>query len=78
MGWGMVIWIGLQLIAALISLSMSKSNQVTKKPGEVDGTTIDSASPVPILFGTRLMIGANLAWYGHVKTEPIVKEGGKK
>jgi len=50
----------------------------TQMPGEVTGPTVDASSPVPVLFGTRLMKSPNCVWYGAVASEPIVSCGGKK
>ena len=52
---------------------------ITPPPGDVEGTTVDSASPVPVLFGTRLMKQPNCIWYGDIGTTPIINcSGGKK
>lgn len=33
---------------------------------------------IPVVFGTRDISGANVVWYGDVRTTPIKSSGGKK
>jgi hypothetical protein len=33
---------------------------------------------MPVLFGCKNMKGANVVWYGDLKTTPIKVKGGKK
>lgn len=71
----LVVWVGLQILSSLL---FAPKTQSTMKPGEVEGTTVDVSSPVPVLFGTRLMSNANCVWYGDIEAKPIKKKGGKK
>lgn len=73
--WQLVVWIGLQIISYLLR---PKSSQSSITPGELESTTVDASSPVPVLFGTRLISTPNCVWYGDIGTTPIVKCGGKK
>jgi len=76
--WQLVIWIGLQIVSALLARPASNTSPAPV-PGEVQATTVDAASPVPVLFGTRLLEGANCVWYGDIGTTPIRScSGGKK
>lgn len=75
MPWTVVVWLALMVISALMTKS---PKTVSQKPGEFDATTVDSSSPVPVLFGTRLMSNPNLVWYGDVRTKAIKTKGGKK
>lgn len=77
MVWGIVIWIGLQVVSYLIS-NRNTSQQTAVTPGELETTVVDASSPVPVLFGTRLMSSPNCVWYGDVGTTPIVQCGGGK
>jgi len=75
--WQLVVWIGLQIVQYLLTPRSKAQTAVT--PGEVESTTVDSSSPVPVLFGTRLLASPNCVWYGDVGTTPIVNcSGGKK
>ena len=75
--WNVVIWIGLSIVSYLLS-NRNTSQQTNATPGELETTTVDASSPVPVLFGTRLITSANCVWYGDVGTTPIVTCGGGK
>lgn len=73
--WLQIVGIVLQIIAYLIK---PKTKIEDTAPGVLTGTSVDPSSPVPILFGTRLMKQPNLVWYGDIATTPIVSKGGGK
>jgi len=76
--WNIIIWIGLSVLSYFL-FRPQQQQQDNPTPGEVSGTTVDSSSPVPVLFGTRLIKTPNCVWYGDVGTTPIIKCGeGKK
>ncbi|ADW16373.1 hypothetical protein Despr_0184 [Desulfobulbus propionicus DSM 2032] len=66
------------LVVASYLLRPKPYTQVTPTPGDVETTTVDSSSPVPVLFGTRLISKTNCVWYGDIKTTPIESCGGGK
>ena len=74
--WQLVAWIGLQILSYL--LGPKTASQTPVAPGELEGTTVDSSSPVPVLFGTRLITTPNCVWYGDVGTTPIINCSGAK
>ena len=75
--WQLIVWIGLQIVSYLLTPRSKTQTNVT--PGEVESTIVDSSSPVPVLFGTRLLASPNCVWYGDVGATPIVNcSGGKK
>ncbi len=74
--WQLVVWIGLQIVSSFLTTSKSTASNAT--PGEVEASTVDASSDVPVLFGTRLMASPNCAWYGDVGTTPIQSCGGSK
>lgn len=74
--WQIVAWVVLTVVSYL--LQPKPQSPATPVPGEMDGPTVDSSSPVPVLFGTRLMKQPNCVWYGDIGTTPIVKCGGGK
>jgi len=76
MSWPLVVLWVVTMIASY--LMRPKPATFTTAPGEVDGTTVDSSSPVPVLFGTRKISKTNCVWYGDVATTPIQSCGGKK
>jgi len=76
MSWPLiVVWVVLMVASYLLR---PKPATFSSAPGEVEGTTVDSSSPVPVLFGTRKITKTNCVWYGDVATTPIVSCGGKK
>lgn len=45
---------------------------------DVDAPTAEEGRPIPVVFGSVLIKGANVVWYGDLVAEPIKKSGGKK
>jgi hypothetical protein len=71
-----LVWVALTVVSYLLQPKTPKADDPV--PGELTATTVDASSPVPILFGTRLLKQPNLIWYGDIGTTPIVQEGGGK
>lgn len=46
--------------------------------GDINAPTAEDGREIPVLFGTRVLKGPNIVWYGHLKTVAIRKKGGKK
>lgn len=71
------IWVAMTVVSAwLANKNTPKPDQA--KPLDVEASTVDASSPVPVLFGSRKMT-ANCVWWGDVGTTPIqTKSGGKK
>lgn len=40
--------------------------------------TAEQGRPIPVVFGTVLIEGSNVIWYGDLGTEPIKSKTGKK
>ena len=40
-------------------------------PGDLSSPTVNASTPVPVLFGTRVLNVSNCIWYGDVGLEPI-------
>lgn len=78
MVWGYVVWLVLSLAYNYYANQQAQNSLQDAVAGDVEGTTVDAASPVPVLFGTRLMQQPNLVWYGDIKTEGIKAESSKK
>lgn len=45
---------------------------------DFDVPTAEEGRPIPVVFGTKVIRGANVVWYGDLRTEAIRKKGGKK
>lgn len=73
--WGqLAIWAGATLLGELLSPKAEKP-----KPsglGEFQVPTADGSRAIPVIFGTCLLRGPNLLWYGDLVTKPIYKETG--
>lgn len=53
----------------------------TPKPAaleDFDVPVAEEGRPIPVVFGTVLVTGANVVWYGDLSTTAIMGEGGKK
>lgn len=51
------------------------------KPAALDDFDVPVAEegrPVPVVFGTVTLTGANVLWYGDLRSDPIKAKGGKK
>lgn len=74
--WYVVVFI----VALVVGLSMAGggANQPSPSVQEVEAPTAEEGRAIPVLFGTRDIKGANVVWYGDVKTVAIKKKGGKK
>ena len=51
------------------------------KPAALEDFDIPMAEqgrPIPVVFGTVMLTGANVMWYGDLRTTPIQTKGGKK
>lgn len=45
---------------------------------DFDIPTAEEGRPIPVVFGTVTVTGANVVWYGDLRVTPIQKSGGKK
>lgn len=81
--WNFVI----QLVIALAMMAISYA--LTPKPrnttptaaglDDFDAPTTDEGREIPVVFGTVLLRGPNVTWFGDLEVEPIIrKSGGKK
>ena len=74
--WYIVVFI----VALVIGFAMAGNGAQQQSPSiqEVEAPTAEEGRAIPVLFGTRDIKGANVVWYGDVKTVAIKKKGGKK
>lgn len=45
---------------------------------EIKLPTAEDGREIPVLFGCRFARGANVVWYGHLRTTAIKAKSGKK
>lgn len=79
-----LIWYLIIAVVAAIALYFLMPKPETQPPpgvGEVEAPTAKEGQEIPVLFGTRVLNGPNVVWYGDIKTSPKKVnpcEGGKK
>lgn len=68
------------VVAALISSALTPKPPEPKPASlsDVDAPTAEEGRPIPVVFGTVLLRGSNVVWYGDLQADPIKKKGGKK
>jgi len=67
------------VVSALVSTALAPK-QVTPKPADlsdVDAPTAEEGRPIPVVFGTVLVSGPNVLWYGDLRTSAIKTKSGK-
>ena len=77
-----MFWV--QLI--LLVVSMIVSYALAPKPPkpapaalkDFDIPVAEQGRPIPVVFGTVMLTGANVMWYGDLRTTAIQTKGGKK
>ena len=68
------------VVAALVSVALAPKPPEPKPASlsDVDAPPAEEGRPIPVVFGTVLLRGANVVWYGDLAADPIRKKGGKK
>jgi len=77
-----MFWV--QLILLVVSYFVSAA--LAPKPPQPKSAALEDfdipvaeqGRPIPVVFGTVLITGANVLWYGDLRTTPIKSSGGKK
>ncbi|MCP3868315.1 MAG: hypothetical protein GY703_09525 [Gammaproteobacteria bacterium] len=59
-------------------LTPKPKSQTPQPSSDIDAPTAEEGREIPVLFGTRDIRGANIVWYGHLRTDAIRRKGGKK
>jgi len=76
------MWVQLAIfiISAVISYLLAPKPPQPKPASlsDFDAPTADEGRPIPVVFGTVTVTGANVVWYGDLRVTPIQKGGGKK
>ena len=75
----LLVWV---VTAVISSLLAPRPKVQDARPGQIDGKDVPTAEqgkPIPVLFGTRILSGPNIVWWGDVEVRAIRKKsGGKK
>lgn len=74
--WYIIIFV----VGLVLAVSMIPKAQSVKPAGLGDFTapTAEEGREIPVLFGTRVIEGPNIVWYGALRVEPIKKKAGGK
>lgn len=76
---GYWVYLVVLVVAAVVSYALAPKPPSPKPPAleDFDIPTAEQGRPIPVVFGTVTITGANVVWYGDLKTDPIKKSGGK-
>ncbi len=80
LGWDDLIYVVLVLVSTALSLALAPKPPKPKPASlsDFDAPTAEEGRPIPVVFGTVLIRGPNVVWYGDLRTEAVKSEGGKK
>lgn len=74
-----IIWVVTTVLSALLAPRPKVQDAQPSQIGDKDVPIASQDAPIPVLFGTRVISGPNVVWYGDVQVRPIRKSsGGKK
>jgi len=77
MVWWYVAYFVIALVVAYATMPKPAS-QPSPGLGEIKSPTAEEGLEIPVLFGTRDLLGPNVVWYGDIQVTAIKKSGGKK
>lgn len=68
------------VVSALISIALQPKPPAPKPAAleDFEAPTAEEGRPIPVVFGSVLIRGANVVWYGDLAADPIKKKSGKK
>lgn len=75
--WGYLIVLA---ISAVVSYALAPKPPAPKPAAlsDFDIPQAEEGRPIPVVFGTVLVTGPNVVWYGDLGADAIVTKGGKK
>lgn len=76
MFWQLVFLVALNLLASALAPKPPKPKPASLT--DVDAPTAEADKPIPVVFGTVMLRGPNVVWYGDLRTKAIKTKGGKK
>ena len=77
----MVWWyVAVLVVSHVVSHLLAPKPDQPKAAGlqDIQAPTADENRPIPVLFGSKLIKGPNVVWYGHLRVQAVKKRGGKK
>lgn len=75
-----VFQLALLVVSYFISTALAPKPPKPKPAAleDFDIPVAEQGRPVPVVFGTVLITGPNVLWYGDLRTTAITEKGGKK
>ena len=75
-----VFQLALLVVSYFISAALAPKPPQPKSAAleDFDIPLAEQGRPIPVVFGTMLITGPNVLWYGDLRTTPIKSSGGKK
>lgn len=72
--------LALYVITSLITAALAPKPPKPKPASlqDFDVPTVEEGKPVPVVFGTVTLKGANVLWYGDLRSKVVKKKSGKK
>lgn len=67
------------IVSYAVSVALAPKPETPKAAALADFElpTAEEGRPIPVVFGTVMISGPNVVWYGHLKTKKIKSGGGK-
>lgn len=68
------------IVSSIVSYALRPKPPVPKPAAleDFDIPVAEQGRPIPVVFGTILLTGPNVLWYGDLRTSAIKEKGGKK
>ncbi len=75
-----VFQLALLVVSYFISAALAPKPPKPKPAAleDFDIPVAEQGRPIPVVFGTMLLTGPNVLWYGDLRTTAIQEKGGKK
>lgn len=75
--WVAYLIIFIVVLVAAIALAPKPPDQKPATLDDLQMPTAEPGRPIPVVFGTYLVKGVNVVWYGDLLSIPIKSKGGK-
>ena len=75
--WQFIAAVAISLAATFLIRPKTQS-QAPAAFEDISAPVAEEGKAIPVLFGCRMLRGANVVWYGDYRTTPIKAKGGKK
>jgi len=69
------VWVVIAVLA--VALAPKPPDATPAALGDIDVPTADGGRPIPVCFGTNLVTGPNVVWYGDLGYKKVKTKSGK-